>query len=95
MEGDVSTMPDCEMPSIITGAGCNAKAGYLVSRGRKFDAQRSCGRHLAATVTALEAGEGRPVTVEVLRERGHPGRSAIRVPGAAAAIAAVFDEVDL
>jgi hypothetical protein len=89
------TADPCEMSSVITGSPCNAKAGYLVSRGRKFDAQRSCGRHLAATVTALEAGEGRPVTVEVLRENGRPGRSAIRAPGAAAVIAGVLDEVDL
>lgn len=85
--------PGCEASSLITGIPCNATAGYLVSRGRRYDAQHSCGRHLAATVTALEAGEGRPVTVEVLRETGQPGRSAIRAPGAAAVIAGVLDEV--
>ena len=85
----MSTGRDCEASSLITESPCNARAGFLVSRGRKYDAQRSCGRHLAATVTALEEGEGRPVTVEVLRDSGPDG---IAQRQAAALLAAALSD---
>lgn len=46
---------------------CNYTARFLVSRGRKHDAQKSCRNHLARTVELMEAGERRPVTVTILR----------------------------
>lgn len=45
---------------------CSLGAVFRVSRGRKHDAQDSCRRHLAATVEALEEGEGRSVTVALI-----------------------------
>jgi hypothetical protein len=42
---------------------CGNRASFNVSRGRKFDAQDSCKRHLAATVVALMQQEDKPVTV--------------------------------
>lgn len=47
---------------------CGAPASFRVSRGRSYDAQLSCRRHLAATVDALIGEEFRPVTVEQLTE---------------------------
>lgn len=48
---------------------CGAGAVFVVSRGRGWDAQRSCRRHLAATVVALGGAERRDVTVKRLRGR--------------------------
>ena len=40
------------------GETCTAAAVYVVARpGRKYDAQDSCRRHLAATVEALREGQ--------------------------------------
>jgi hypothetical protein len=53
-------LPDGPLP-------CGCIASFRVSRGRKYDAQDSCRRHLAGTVTALIGLEDRAVTVEVIR----------------------------
>jgi hypothetical protein len=45
---------------------CGHEARYLVSRGRKYDAQYSCRRHLSATAEALAGQERREVTVQIL-----------------------------
>ena len=50
-------------------AECKAEARFIVSRGRKHDAELCCGRHLAATVTALT--EGQPVGVTVTPVHAH------------------------
>ena len=44
-------------------AECKAEARFIVSRGRKHDAELCCGRHLASTVTALTEGQTAGVTV--------------------------------
>lgn len=51
--------------------GCNARARWHVRRvNRRTDGQDSCGRHLAATVDALEEGDGSAILVEPLEEDG-------------------------
>ena len=89
----MTAKPACEMSPMNTGTTCGAKASYLVSRGRRYDAQHSCRRHLAATVDALEQGEGRPVTVEVLRDDGRPGASPL--VRNADVIAAALEDVEM
>jgi hypothetical protein len=50
------------------GTECPSQASFRVKRGREYDAQDSCRRHLALTVTALIGAEwGRPVTVSRIR----------------------------
>lgn len=50
----------------FAGASCIARARYRVSRnGRYYDAQDSCGRHLAATVDALSEGQQRDIIVRL------------------------------
>lgn len=62
----------CERPD--GGQPCGAVAGYRISAGRAHDAEDSCGRHLAATVTALAGSElilahrYKPVTVTVVED---------------------------
>lgn len=51
------------------GPPCGVKARFRVSRQRRHDAQDSCGRHLAATVTALMQADDVPVTVQRITGR--------------------------
>ena len=50
-------------------AECKAETRFIVSRGRKHDAETCCGRHLASTVTAMM--EGQPVGVTVTPAHAH------------------------
>lgn len=60
--------PRCEHRQAPEAGLCSAQAFFRVSRsGRESDAEVSCRRHLAATVTALEQGEGVAVAVRVIR----------------------------
>lgn len=58
----------CEWRDINEPPACAAKARFRVSRGREYDAQDSCARHLARTVEALIGLEDRPVTVRRIKE---------------------------
>ena len=47
-------MNTCECPEFRSGLPCGKTAMWLVQVGtRKADAQRSCGRHLSMTCTAM------------------------------------------
>ena len=59
----------CESRNTWSAEPCKAEARFLVSRGRKHDAELCCGRHLASTVTALM--EGQPVGVTVTPVHAH------------------------
>ena len=59
-------MPDqhCEHSEDASGnPSCTASAIFTVSRGRKYDAQLSCRRHLAAAGGALMEGQDVPLTI--------------------------------
>ena len=65
-------MPDekrCESRNTWSAQPCKAAARFIVSRGRKHDAELCCGRHLASTVTAMM--EGQPVGVTVTPVHAH------------------------
>jgi hypothetical protein len=84
----------CEHRHINEPETCGAPASYNVSRGRKYDAQDSCRRHLAATVDALREGQDVAITVRAVRD----DRSARYERGsrvAAKLLGPVLDEVDI
>jgi hypothetical protein len=47
---------------------CGCVASFNVSRGRQYDAEDSCRRHLAAVVDTLMQAEDVPVTVTRIRD---------------------------
>ena len=53
----------CEHRDVNEPETCGVRAVFNVSRGRKYDAQDSCRRHLAATVEALAQGDDVDVVV--------------------------------
>lgn len=78
----------CEHRHVNEPEACGAPASYNVSRGRRYDAQDSCRRHLTATVDAL--AEGQDVDITVRPARANPeGRLLAR------ALGPVLDEIDL
>ena len=78
----------CEHRHVNEPEMCGAPAAYNVSRGRKYDAQDSCRRHLAATVDALTEGQDVAITVTAIRARRDERRLAL-------ALAPVLDEINL
>jgi hypothetical protein len=65
-EAAESATRHCEHRALNEDTSCGAVAIFRVSRGRQYDAQDSCRRHLAATAEALAEGSGHPLTVTVL-----------------------------
>jgi len=79
--------PSCEHRQINEPEPCGARASYNVHRGRKYDAQDSCRRHLAATVDALREGQDVDITVRALADN-RAGRLAAELIGP------VLDRID-
>ena len=57
----------CEWIRVLDGERCGAAASFLVSQGRRYDAQDSCRRHLACTVTAFLTFTDSTVIVKRIR----------------------------
>lgn len=55
------SVPRCEFR--LMNEPCSAVATFRVARGRQYDAQKSCRRHLALTIDALMEGQDVPITV--------------------------------
>ena len=62
----------CEWIRVLDGERCGAEASFLISQGRRHDAQDSCRRHLAHTVQAF-IGPFTDSTVIVKRIRSTDG----------------------